>query len=111
MELSAVMLWAGPWRQQLHASHHPNRPLPTPSAHPDKNMWDAQTCLKNALASIKQALRRRWGLTAWEEGGKARKSLQEQGAGKRERGNRDSRKRWLTLLDCHLNYPWQKNSD
>lgn len=99
-----MMLWAGPQRL-------PNLPLPTPSAHPDRSKWDAQMWLKNAPASLKQAPKRRLGLKAWEEGGKARKSLQEQGAGKRERGSRDSRKRWLTLLDCCLNYPWQKNSD
>lgn len=60
-ELSAVMLWAGPWRRHITASHHPNLLLQAPSAPPHKTMWNAHIYLKNPKATVNQALQKSWG--------------------------------------------------
>lgn len=50
------------------------------------------------------------GAKRWKEAGKSLKKNKRWELG-REEGSKDSRSHWLVLLDCCLNYPWQKHSD
>lgn len=50
------------------------------------------------------------GAKRWKEAGKSLKKSKRWELG-REEGSKDSRSHWLVLLDCCLNYPWQKHSD
>lgn len=90
--------------------------LPAPSAHPHKTMWNAHLELKNLQATANQALQKIRGTKSM--GGMKvdredpwRRVRATAGAGRGEGDSRDSRNHWLMLLKCHLNYPWQKNSD